>query len=258
MATATARAENILTPEFRGSFVHLLDFEKDPSTGQLTNRNSVLMLFPKLSADWTADLPWLVANIRDAILGQWPGGVGMPPVLADPTQIAQKAWPVGDGDVPNSNGVVQEAHKGHWVVRTASSNFNPTLNLLNGVTGELGTMTAATCFSGCFFQAQINAYAYTQQTGSGVAMGLNNIKFTREGESLGGGGVDAATAFGVVPTVAPASAAFAPVPVVPGVPAGFPVAPGVPAVPTGASPVPPTPAPSVPVGAPPKDWLSTT
>ena len=204
MATQ-ARTPDVVTPEFRGSFVHF--FERETKPDGSAGMYSVNALFPKVSADWRQDLPWLWENLKAALLIRWPGGQGMPPSFQ--ANIVGKPWPIHDGDQPNTMGNVQEAHKGHWVVRMASNNFNPSKNILNGQTGEEGMMTAENCYSGCYFMAVVNAYTYVRQDGCGVNVGLNNIKFVREGEPLGGSAPSAAAAFGVVPTASAATTAFA-------------------------------------------------
>lgn len=209
---ANARAENIITPEARGSFVHLFEREKkqDGSEGLF----SMLLLFPKLSQSWMQDLPWLWNNISEVLTQQFPSGQGMPPVFG--TYGVGKPWPISDGDIPNGMGNTQEAHKGHWVLRVGSGNFNHLINLIDEQTQAQGTLTAATCFSGCHFKVQGNCYFYSRDGSMGIAFGMNNTCLTRTGESLGGGGTDAATAFGITPTTASAAAAFkqgAPAPV---------------------------------------------
>lgn len=244
---SNARAENIITPEARGSFVHL--FEREKKQNGEPGLFSMLLLFPKQSQSWMQDLPWLWENITAVLNQQFPGGQGMPPVF---TQYGVgKPWPVSDGDMPNSMGNVQEAHKRHWVLRCGSGNFDHTINLIDEQTGALGTLTAATCFSGCYFKVQGNCYWFNRDGSVGVNFGMNNVALARQGESLGGGGVDAATAFGITPTTASAAAAFqpgapAPQQPAPGVPVAGATAPaGVPATPA-AAPVPTAPG---PVGA---------
>ncbi len=205
MAITQQRTPDVVTPEFRGSFVHFFEPETKPDGSP--GMYSVNALFPKKSADWKVDLPEIWENIKAALLNQWPGGQGMPAVFQQ--NLVGKPWPIHDGDQPNTMGNIQEAHKGHWVVRMASKNFNPSKNLLNGQTGEEGLMTSENCFSGCYFKAIVNAYVWIRKDGCGVNVGLNNVMFTREGESLGGSAPSAATAFGVVPTASAASAAFA-------------------------------------------------
>jgi hypothetical protein len=193
-----ASSERIVTPEFRASFLNV--FEKDKH-----GKYSVVMLFPKQSADWTTDLPWLAALVGEVLKAQYPDASAMPPVFKAPG--LGKPWPVRDGDAGSQLGVVTEDHKGHWCVSASSMNFDPARNLLNGVTNELGLMTSANCFSGCYFQAQVHAYFYVNE-GVGVSIGLDNLKFVKEGESFGSSSSDAASAFGVAPAQTSAAAAF--------------------------------------------------
>lgn len=203
---ASARADNIKTPEFRGSFVHL--FEREKKANGDDGLFSILLLIPKKTDNWMQDIPWLWENISQCLNNQFPGGQGMPPVFG---QYGQgKPWPVSDGDIPNGMGNLRDEERGHWVLRTGSGNFNPAKNLLDGQTNGLGTLTAMQCYSGCYFRVQGNCYYYQKDGSVGIAFGMNNVCMTREGESLGGGGVDAATAFGVEAATSTAATAFQP------------------------------------------------
>lgn len=243
------RAADIITPEFRGSFVHLYTKENNPATGTPGDKHSITMLFPKQSADWRQDLPTIYANLCEALQIQYPGWQGLPPIFNDPMS---KAWPVKDGDLPNDRGNILEGHQGHWAVRAASKNFNPQLNLIRiNPMGQAEPVPQGECFSGCYFEAQVNAYFYDKGGNIGVALGLNNVKWTCTGESLGGGGQNAAAAWGAEPAQTNGAAAFQP-----GQPVPVPST-AVPAVPPAAVPgVPPAaPQPAAPaapaVGAPP-------
>jgi len=205
---SAGRAANIKTPEFRGSFVHLFEEENDPVSGQPNGKNSLLMMFPKKSDDWTADLPWLLKNAGQAISANYPDG-DVPDLFKD---VNSKGYPVKDGDLPNNRGNVQEAHKGHWVVRTASKRFDANVNLIKfNADGKAVPVPKQECYSGAYFQAVVNAYVYDTAGNLGVAMGLNNVLLTRAGEALGGsGGEDAASAFGVEAAEESATGAFNP------------------------------------------------
>lgn len=200
-----ARSENIITPEGRGSFLHLFDKEKkrDGTDGS----HSMSLLIPKKSDDWRKDLPELWKAIKPMIAAQFPDKASRPPIYDQ--DGAGKPWPVKDGDAPNGNGVVREESKGHWVVRFISRNFDPSKNLLNGETKVLGKMTDADCFSGCYFKVQTNAFFYNVDGSIGISMGMNNVMFTKTGERFGdGGGADAASAFGVEAVESSAATAF--------------------------------------------------
>jgi hypothetical protein len=229
-----ARAQNIFTPECRGSFVHLHSFENDPATGTPSNKHSITMLFPKQSADWRADLPWLAKNLMEVLQMQFPGYQGMPPAFQDPNNAV---WPVKDGDLPNTRGNSSDGHPGNWVVRAASTLFDAQVNLLDGSKGELGLMTQANCRSGDYFELQVNGYYYDKGGNMGIGVGLNNAKWVRSGEPLGGGGTDAAGAWGVQPVQSAAAAAFAPPAAPVGAAPAFP-APVAPVAPVAALPVP--------------------
>lgn len=51
-------------------------------------------------------------------------------------------------------------------------------------------------FSGCYVRVSINFYAFNTNGNKGVACGLGNVQFVKEGESLGGSHISAAADFG--------------------------------------------------------------
>jgi hypothetical protein len=163
------------------------------------------LLFPKKSDDWRRDLPDIADAVRKLIADEFPGGKGMPPIMQNPLG---KHMPVKDGDAPNSLGNVQEAHRGHWVVRMISKNFNPTKNLLDGRNNSLGTLTEDECFSGCVFKAQVHPFYYAVGGSVGVSLSMDNVMMIEQGEPLGGGGSLASDAFGVTVTESAADTAF--------------------------------------------------
>jgi hypothetical protein len=193
------RSENFITPEFRGSFLHIFEPRKALEESAKA-KYEVTMLFPKKSDKWYVDLPWLAKQIQKVLGERWPGGQGLPPLFQKPDSINNRAWPIKDGDAPNESGNFLEEHKGHWAVRASSTNFDANRNLLNGKDNSLGTLSPKTCFSGCYFEAQVNVFLWERTDGRGVSVGLENLKFTREGESFGGGGMSADEAWGVKAT----------------------------------------------------------
>jgi len=50
-------------------------------------------------------------------------------------------------------------------------------------------------YSGCYARATLRPYNYSQRGNSGIGLGLSALQFIRDGESLGGGGIDPQDAF---------------------------------------------------------------
>lgn len=54
----------------------------------------------------------------------------------------------------------------------------------------------STVYSGCYVRVSLNFYAFSVNGNKGIAAGLGNVQFLRDGEPLGGGHVSAADDFG--------------------------------------------------------------
>ena len=50
-------------------------------------------------------------------------------------------------------------------------------------------------YSGCYARVTLRPYYYSQRGNSGIGLGLSALQFIRDGESLGGGGIDPQDAF---------------------------------------------------------------
>ena len=190
---STPTSQKVRTPEFRASFLHIFEREQKP-TGE-EGSYSLVAMFPKKSADWRKDLPWLWEAVKATLLAKYPSGQGMPPMFKD--YGVDKPWPVKDGDTPNTRGIVREEAKGHWLVRMISNNFDTRINLVDGRSMTQGTLTASTCYSGCYLEAIGKVLFYDKGASMGMTFGMDNLMMTREGESFGGGAVSAADDFGI-------------------------------------------------------------
>ena len=201
---STPMSKKLRTPEFRASFLHI--FEKEDKPDGTEGPFSLVAMFPKKSADWRQDLPWLWEGVKEALLVKYPGGQNIPGMFKE--YGVGTPWPIKDGDAPNTRGTVREEAKGHWLVRMVSGNFDPRVNLLDGRSKTLGTLTKSTCFSGCYFEATGKVLYYDKGASMGLTFGMDNLMMTREGESFGGGGGNAGADFGVEVQNAPAATDF--------------------------------------------------
>lgn len=206
---AYVHTENIVTPEGRGSFIHLTSpKEYKDDNGETRLSYDMKLLFPKSSQNWMEDLPWMWGVIYQARELAFPGGQGAPPVYMNYGDGG--LWPVVDGDKPNQKGNFVEEHKGHWVITMSGGNFNPANNLVKMNPDNSATpVSAEECFSGCYFKVQLNAY-YNAKRGR-ICLSMENVAMTRQGEKFGGGGgQNAYDAFGVAPAQGSAQEAFTP------------------------------------------------
>ena len=85
--------------------------------------------------------------------------------------------PLRDGDIERDD----VAYKGHYFINANST--NPPQIVDQRVQPIL---ERSQVYSGCYARVSINFYAFNSNGNKGVAAGLGNIQFVREGEPLGG------------------------------------------------------------------------
>ena len=85
--------------------------------------------------------------------------------------------PLRDGDIERDD----EAYKGHYFINANST--NPPQIVDQRVQPIL---ERSQVYSGCYARVSINFYAFNSNGNKGVAAGLGNIQFVRDGEPLGG------------------------------------------------------------------------
>jgi hypothetical protein len=85
--------------------------------------------------------------------------------------------PLRDGDIERDD----EAYKGHYFVN-ANSTTPPQIvdQSVNPI------LDRSKVYSGCYGRVSLNFYAFNSNGNKGVACGLGNIQFIRDGEPLGG------------------------------------------------------------------------
>lgn len=85
--------------------------------------------------------------------------------------------PLRDGDIERDD----EAYKGHYFINANST--TPPQIVDQRVQSIL---ERSQVYSGCYARVSINFYAFNSNGNKGVAAGLGNIQFVRDGEPLGG------------------------------------------------------------------------
>lgn len=164
--------DNVMTPEFRASFVNVFRPGKSMEEGK-PGKYSVTMLFKP-----GADLSKLKAAAAQAVKDKW--GDKPPKLLRSPFR---------DQGEKEFDGYVEGA-----VFINATSDKKPGL-----VDGKLQDIIDETEFySGCWARATVRAFAYDKAGNKGVAFGLQNVQKLRDDKPLGGGGVKASDEFEAV------------------------------------------------------------
>lgn len=151
----------IVTPEFRGSFVHLLEPHAIKGVEGAKARYQITIPLPKKDAFWTK----LNALVEDTAKAKW-GKI--PPKMKSP---------VKDGDEEERPELI-----GCFSVQ-ATSNNKPGI-----VDSSLSPiMNANEIYSGAYYRASIRAYAWEHPTGGkGVSIALDNVMKVKDGEAFSG------------------------------------------------------------------------
>lgn len=175
----------VTTGQIRLSYVHLITPYAHEQGD--TPKFSTTILLPKSDFATKQRIDAAInAAIQIGVSSKWGG-----------TRPAQVTLPLWDGDGLRQNGerFGPEA-AGCWVF-TASSNHQQSIvdAAMNPV------LNPAEVYSGMYGRVSINFFAYATKGKKGVGCGLGPVQKLADGESLGGGQVSAAAAFGEAPPV---------------------------------------------------------
>lgn len=158
--TETLSSKKIMTPEFRVSFPNVFTARSD-FDGQ-EPKFSIVMLFDKKT-----DISSLKKLCEAVVKEKW--GDKIPKNLRSPFRD-------GDQDKPDMDG-----YAGHIFVR-ASSKGRP--GLVDQAVQPI--LEQERFYAGCYARATVNAFAYDKAGNVGVAFGLQNVQFLRDGEPFSG------------------------------------------------------------------------
>lgn len=187
-------SDRILTPKFRGSYVHVITPRK-PKDGEGEAKFGATIVLPKDSPKTAPFIAKLKALFKAAMMEKFGK------VLPD---AALKHYPIRDGDeYLDDNGDVRPEFEGAWVIGAKNSR-QVGLCLLNedGTREELDSETRAIhaekFYSGAYYYASVSAYAWSNpKGGKGISVSLSSLLWVADGERFGGGGYDASDFDGV-------------------------------------------------------------
>ena len=162
---ANTYSEAIKTPEFRGSFVHLVEPEKfdDGKEGY-----GLTMVLPKDDPFWT--------KLQKAIDATAKTRFGSVP----------KAFnnPIKDGDEPNKKGVVRDEWAGCFHAKLKTSKFNLGTDLCDIDLEKITERSAI--YSGAYYRAKLTVGVWDHpQNGKGASLYLDTVQKTKDGEAFG-------------------------------------------------------------------------
>lgn len=154
----------LITPEFRGSFVHILQPHAPkaaPGEAQQKPRYQITIPLPKGDKFW----PQVEKLVTDTAVAKW-GKI--PPKLKNP---------IKDGDAED-----REEFKGKLTIQ-ATSNNKP--DIVDKALSPI--MDPNEIYSGAWYRASIRAYAWEHPTGGkGVSIALDNVMKIRDDEAFSG------------------------------------------------------------------------
>jgi hypothetical protein len=168
-------SDNIITPEFRATFVGLFRASAPLENPNGEKKFSIRAAFPP-----KADLKALKAAVQAVAADKW--GKVIPKTLRSPFRTnAELDKPVpGLGD--------------DWIIATFSANEKfgrPGL-----VDEDLqDIIDESQAYSGAWYRAQVRPFAYDTAGNKGVALGLQNVQKLRDDEPIGSGRVAASKIF---------------------------------------------------------------
>jgi len=159
----------IVTPPFRGSFVHLTQphaMKVAPGEKQPEPRYQITIPIPKNDPFWKK----FDKMVEDAAIAKW-GKV--PPKLKTPKK---------DGDDTDMDGNVRPEFAGRWSIQASSKN-KPGL-----VDASLQPiMSEDEIYSGAWYRASVRCYAWDHPTGGrGVSVALDNCMKVKDDEAFSG------------------------------------------------------------------------
>lgn len=159
----------LITPEFRGSFVHILEphaIKAAPGEKQPEPRFQITIPIDKKDPFWKK----VDKLIEETAVAKW-GKV--PAKLKNPKK---------DGDAVDDDGNKRPEFEGRWSIQASSKN-KPGI-----VDASLQPIIDANeIYSGAWFRASIRAYAWEHPTGGkGVSIALDNVMKIRDDEAFSG------------------------------------------------------------------------
>src|SRR5690625_4706134 len=165
---AKLNGTKVTTNEVRFSYAHV--FEPHAMDGN-DPKYSVSILIPKSDTETVQAIEKAIEAAKtEGKDTRWNGKIP-----------ANLKLPLRDGDVDRPD---DEAYVGHWFVN-ASSKTKPGV-VKKGSAGLIEITDETDFYSGCYGLAAINFYAFNVNGNRGIACGLNNLLFTRDGEAFGG------------------------------------------------------------------------
>lgn len=148
-----------------------------------TPKYGIVLMFDKKNKEQMDCLKLLRDEAQQVLEDKWPDEKKRPRIPV----LGHDRSPIKDCDKAlNNQGVplVEQnpEYEGHYIIRANTT--QPPL-VVDGNKQEV--LDPNKIYGGCWVKANINAYAYNQDTNQGVTFGLNGVQFHHDDDSFGGG-----------------------------------------------------------------------
>lgn len=159
----------VITDVVRLSFVHL--FEPYAAEAGQEPKYSVTVLIDKQDKEMYKAMQRAINEAKELGKSKWKGRI--------PNDLDVS---LRDGDEKlDDDGNPFDGFAGHWYVNAKCKN-KP--GIIDAFKQEITDSTKV--YSGCYARVSVNFYGYNVSGNRGIACGLNNVQFVKDGEPLGG------------------------------------------------------------------------
>jgi hypothetical protein len=203
------KSDFFVTPECRFAYAYL----DEPRTEDLNGKKldepkyEAVLYFPKTNPDprlcstYQLLMRYLTDGMQRLWSGQWP-------------KPNYKDWPIHDCDADFQELEKNPHGRGMWRIRASAGKYPPDVADPNNNKMEKDVRGRFRYFKGGDWgYASINVFSYDNTFGKGLSFGLEGVKKTRDGDSIGGGGRSIEQIWG--PSTGPAVGGGGPAPALP-------------------------------------------
>ena len=179
------KGKKCVTPECRGSYVHILEPEPLPESEKLAW--GLQCVFPKndVTKEWANELSQIYTQVlTDKFKG-------------DKTQIAEvvrilkikRSFPLRDGDNEADTATVsnKEQLKGCYFLNTHNRFRQPHVMKMNGEPIAPESLTVDDVYSGAWYRVMLEFWYYDVKGNKGISTSVAAVMKTKDDENLGGG-----------------------------------------------------------------------
>ncbi len=159
----------VITGVVRLSFVHL--FEPYAADANQEPKYSTTVLIEKKDKELLKLVKRAIEEAKEQGKSKWGGKIP-----------ANLSVALGDGDEKlDDDGKPYDGFAGHYYLNARCKN-KP--GVIDAFKQEINDSTKV--YSGCYARVSVNFYGYNVSGNRGIACGLNNVQFVKDGEPLGG------------------------------------------------------------------------